>query len=181
MKIDSFQTLRMALDCMHQKYRVRHVLLTSVSLDVDNHIRAPNAATAHSQPMGNAYACPKLLYAIASTYDDSTCCMQSESFAFSHVEEHFSGVGDLLAALTLGYYRQSCEDASHKCFVDAASAAIFATQSVLIETARFASKKGRKDRDRKIDIELRVLNSIDVIRNGQHWPHETVHWDTHLK
>jgi len=107
--------------------------------------------------------------------------MQSDSFAFSQIEEHFSGVGDLLAALTLGYYRRLCEEASHRRFVDAASAAIYATQSVLIETAHFASHKGRKDRDRKIDIELRLLHSIDVIRNGQHWPHETVHWDTHLK
>ncbi|MDV3182258.1 MAG: hypothetical protein Q8869_00030 [Candidatus Phytoplasma australasiaticum] len=96
-------SLTRAIEVIHAKYGVPHIVLTSVSLDKDD-----NGTTTTTQNHSDAAAAPrKTLSVVGSTMTASTRKPRAFKIRFPAIDAYFSGTGDMFAALMVVRMRQA--------------------------------------------------------------------------
>lgn len=95
-KITDMTSLTHAIEVIHAKYGVPHIVLTSVSLDHDNNGDDQN----HTSPR-------KTLSVVGSTMTASTRKPRAFKIRFPAIDAYFSGTGDMFAALMVVRMRQA--------------------------------------------------------------------------
>lgn len=145
MKITSLETLHEALQSLHLRDRVPHVVVSSVPLPggLVASLGVPPPPKSYTELLPETQ--PPWYDAVdtASPEDDVLVCFASSctngrietyAFALPTIRGYFSGVGDLFSALTLGHYENPDEAASHSPLVHAVSKALLGVQQVLLKT-----------------------------------------------
>ncbi|KAK2610769.1 hypothetical protein N8I77_004170 [Diaporthe amygdali] len=92
-KITDMTSLTRAIEVIHTKYLVPHIVLTSVSLDNDGDASEPGAA--------------RTLSVVGSTMTASTRKPRAFKIRFPAIDAYFSGTGDMFAALMVVRMRQA--------------------------------------------------------------------------
>lgn len=92
-KITDMTSLTRAIEVIHTKYLVPHIVLTSVSLDNDGDASEPGAA--------------RTLSVFGSTMTASTRKPRAFKIRFPAIDAYFSGTGDMFAALMVVRMRQA--------------------------------------------------------------------------
>lgn len=98
-KITDMTSLARAIEVIHAKYGVPHIVLTSVSLDHDNNGDEQNHSGASSPR--------KTLSVVGSTMTASTRKPRAFKIRFPAIDAYFSGTGDMFAALMVVRVRQA--------------------------------------------------------------------------
>lgn len=89
-QITDMASLTRAVQVIHEKYRIPHIVLTSVSFDSPDHP-------------------PKTLSVVGSTMT-SDCKPRAFKIVFPSIDAYFSGTGDMFAALMVVRMRQAVHD-----------------------------------------------------------------------
>lgn len=182
-KIDGLNSLRSAINVLHQEYKVPHIVISSIPLKP--FLR--NALPPNQRP--NAVQNTDHLLCICSSRNNvgpgkppSTV----HAHAVSCIPGYFSGVGDLFSALVLAYfyeYEYDPHDASGLTPLSAAaSQALTKTRAIVQLThdhARYLPEDERTETDEEKDRaepmrkikrmrgrELRVIQGMEIIRSA---------------
>lgn len=92
-------SLTRAIEVIHTKYGVPHIVLTSVSLDNDDN--------GHNGHNGGSSPNRKTLSVVGSTMTASTRKPRAFKIRFPAIDAYFSGTGDMFAALMVVRMRQA--------------------------------------------------------------------------
>lgn len=91
-------SLTRAIEVIHTKYGVPHIVLTSVSLDNDSNGNGHDGASSPNR---------KTLSVVGSTMTASTRKPRAFKIRFPAIDAYFSGTGDMFAALMVVRMRQA--------------------------------------------------------------------------
>lgn len=94
-------SLTRAIEVIHTKYGVPHIVLTSVSLDNDDN------SNGHDHHDGASSPNRKTLSVVGSTMTASTRKPRAFKIRFPAIDAYFSGTGDMFAALMVVRMRQA--------------------------------------------------------------------------
>lgn len=97
-------SLTRAIEVIHTKYGVPHIVLTSVSLDNDD----KNGHGGNAGP--TEAAAPRTLSVVGSTMTASTRKPRAFKIRFPAIDAYFSGTGDMFAALMVVRMRQAVSE-----------------------------------------------------------------------
>ncbi|KAH8775584.1 Ribokinase-like protein [Diaporthe sp. PMI_573] len=103
-KITDMTSLTRAIEVIHAKYGVPHIVLTSVSLDNNNDNNNIN--------QNHTGASPRMLSVVGSTMTASTRKPRAFKIRFPAIDAYFSGTGDMFAALMVVRMRQAVTTAA---------------------------------------------------------------------
>ncbi|KAL7280302.1 hypothetical protein ACG7TL_005216 [Trametes sanguinea] len=177
-KMTDAASLRKALRTLHEKYRVPHVVISSIPLKswltdlLPAHLRPPTTSDV------DYLAC------IASSQSDGVSSVHAK--CFSCLPGYFSGVGDLFSALVLAHFDEANiegQASGETPLSYAASQAVSKTHAILSLTHEAASALPEDERqatDEELDArepmrkikrmrgrELRLIQGQDIIRGTQ--------------
>lgn len=100
-------SLTRAVEVIHRKFQVPHIVLTSVSLDNDNDASA--SASASPSPSPATSTSTRTLSVVGSTMT-STGQTRAFKIRFPAIDAYFSGTGDMFAALMVVRMRQAVHE-----------------------------------------------------------------------
>ncbi|KAK8090036.1 pyridoxine kinase [Apiospora hydei] len=105
-KITDFASLRTAVETLHSRYNLPHIVITSVSLPLDSHKASPDGSS------------PSRTMSVVGSTRTSTGKSRLFSITFPVFDAYFSGTGDMFAALMVVRMREAV---ASSCLKDKAS------------------------------------------------------------
>lgn len=139
-KITSVASLKEALKGFHEKYRVKHIVLSSLF--------------------------PETIKELSNDHENILCCVSSPGedlayFKVHTVEGHFTGVGDLFSCLLLDrFYRRNN-------ILEATNEVLSVMKKVLQVTSRLSGSKGKINDPSMKECELRLIECKNIFEQSE--------------